>query len=116
MMTHNPFPSFVPSNKRLALLCQLSPLKWIFDCGATDTMTNNPADLIKITPTPCSKIQIANGEYVDITKAGTVEISSFIHLRNCLLIRSLIHKLLFVSQLTKELDCTVLIKSDGCIV
>ena len=83
-------------------MCQPSTLKWIFDCGATNTMTNDPADLIKITPTPRSKIQTANREYVDITKAGTVEISSSIHLRNCLLIPSLTHKLLSVSQLTKS--------------
>ena len=96
-------------------MCKPSTLKWIFDCRATDTMTNDPDDL-KITPTPRSKIQTANGECVDITKSGTVEISSSIHLRNCLLFPNLTHKLLFVSQLTKELDCTVLIQSDGCVV
>ena len=96
-------------------MCQPSILKWIFDCGATDTMTNDLVDLIKITLTPCSKIQTANGECVDITKVVIVEISSSIHLRNCLLIPSLTYKLLSVSQLTKELDCTILVKSDGLL-
>ena len=38
------------------------------------------------------------------------------HLKNCLLIPSLTHKLLSVSQLTKKLNCTVLMTSSGCIV
>ena len=37
-------------------------------------------------------------------------------LNNCLFILSLSHKLLSINQLTKELDCTVLITSINCIV
>ena len=53
---------------------------------------------------------------VGVTQAGSVNISSSIHLKNCLLIPSLSHKLLSISQLTKELNCTVLLTSDSCIV
>ena len=53
---------------------------------------------------------------VGVTQAGSVNISSSIHLKNCLLIPSLSHKLLSISQLTKELNCTVLFTLDGCIV
>ena len=37
-------------------------------------------------------------------------------LKNCLLIPSLSHKLLSVSQLTKDLNCTVLLTSKNCVV
>ena len=53
---------------------------------------------------------------MDVHQAGPVNISSPIHLKNCLLIPNLSHKLLSISQLTKELDCTVLMTSTDCIV
>ena len=79
-------------------------------------MTYDLSDIISPTPTNQTHIQTANGEYVGVTQAGTVDISPLIHLKNCLLIPSLSHKLLSVSQLTKQLNCTVLLTSDSCIV
>ena len=61
-------------------------------------------------------MQSANGECIGVTKADIVDISSSMHLKNCLLIPSPSHKLLSVSQLTKELNCTVLMSSIDCIV
>ena len=40
----------------------------------------------------------------------------FLILKNCLFIPDLSHKLLSDSQLTRDLDCTVLMKPDCCIV
>ena len=51
-----------------------------------------------------------------MTKSETVDIASSIHLKNCLLVPNLSHKLLSVSQLTKEFNCTVMFTSDSCIV
>ena len=79
-------------------------------------MTYDPSDIISFKPTSRTHIQTANGECISVTKAGTVDISPSIHLKNCLLIPSLSHKLLSVSQLTKELNCTPLLTSDGCTV
>ena len=61
-------------------------------------------------------MQTANGERVDVTKASIVDISPSIQFKNCLLIPSSTHKLLSVSQLTKELNCIILMTYDGCIV
>ena len=49
-------------------------------------------------------------------RAGHVDVSHSIHLKNCLLVSSLSHKLLYVSQLTKELNCTILMSFTSCIV
>ena len=59
---------------------------------------------------------MANGDCVPVAHAGAVNISPSLHLKNCLLIPTLSHKLLSVSQLTKDLNCTVLLTSDNCIV
>ena len=107
-----PTPNFFS----LGLLSQRGPSAWIFDCGATDTMTFDPKDLTSCIPTPHTHIQTANGEYVSVDTAGSVAISDTLHSSHCLLIPSLSHKLLSVSQLTKELDCTVLLTSNECIV
>ena len=79
-------------------------------------MTYDSSNLIHTTPTTRRQIQIVNRNCVAVTKTSTIEISPFINLRNYLLISSLTHKLLSVSQLTKELDCTVLMTSSACIV
>ena len=102
--------------KSFGLMCQPTLSNWIFDCGAIDTMPYEPADLISTTPTPRSKIQTANGKYVKVTRAGTVDITPSMKLKSYLLIPSLTHKLMSVSQLTREYNCVVVLKSDGCIV
>ena len=74
---------------------------WIFDCGATDTMTFDPQDLTHHKPIHRSHIKTANGECVQVQSAGSVHVSPSMHLKNCLLVPSLSHKLLSVSQLTR---------------
>ena len=93
-----------------------SHFQWIFDCGATDTMTFDPHDLSSIHSTPRTHVQIANGATIPVHQAGPADISSSLSVKNYLLIPSLSHKLLFVSKLTKELHCMVLFTSDGCLV
>ena len=79
-------------------------------------MTFDPRDFLSTHPTNRTHIQTANGECVPVDQAGHVNISPSLHLKNCLLIPSLSHKLLSVSQLTKEMNCTVLLTSENCIV
>ena len=95
-----------PSHTK-CLLSHNTHSQWIFDCGASDTMTFDPNDLLYTHPTNRTHIQTANGACVPVAKAGAVNISSSLHLKNCLLILNLSHKLLSVSQLTKDLNCTV---------
>lgn len=82
---------------------------WIFDCGATDTMTYDSRDLKSVGPMTRTHIQTASGEKIGVLKAGSVDVSLRIRLNNCLLMLS-------ISQLTKELNCTVLMTSSDCIV
>ena len=53
---------------------------------------------------------------VNVDQFGPVTNSPSLKLNNCLLIPSLSHKLLSISQLTWELNCTVLISSSNCVV
>ena len=79
-------------------------------------MTYSSSNLLHTNPTTPTQIQTANGDCVVVTRTGQVQISPSINLKNCLLISSLTHKLLYVSQLIKELDCTVLMTSTSCVV
>ena len=49
--------------------------------------------------------------YTQWKQRNSVDISPSIQLKNCLLIPDLSNKLLSISQLTKELDCYVLLTS-----
>ncbi|XP_057540796.1 uncharacterized protein LOC130818653 [Amaranthus tricolor] len=114
-----PKPSSTSSpqtNNPKCLLGHNNDSQWIFDCGATDTMTFDPSDFVYTHPTNRTHIQTANGACVPVAKAGAVNISPSLHLKNCLLIPNLSHKLLSVSQLTKDLNCTVFLTSDHCVV
>ena len=87
-----------------SLLSHKTNSQWIFDCEATDTMTFDPSDFLSTHPTNRTHIQTANGEYVPVARAGPVNISPSLHLKNCMLIPSLSHKLLSVSQLPEILN------------
>ncbi|XP_071727448.1 uncharacterized protein [Rutidosis leptorrhynchoides] len=92
------------------------PKSWIFDCGATDTMTFDEKDIIFKTKPKKNWIQTANGEIVKVKSGGTIEISPTIKIPNCLYVPALSHKLLSVSHVTKELNCKVLMYPTFCIL
>ena len=46
--------------------------KWIFDCGATDTMTFDPSDLLSTNKKTRTYIQTANGECVSVDQSRPV--------------------------------------------
>ena len=80
-----------------SLLSHKPHSQWIFDCGATDTMTFDPCDFLSTHPTNQTHIQTTNGECVPVDRARPVNISPSLHFKNYLLIPSLSHKLLSVS-------------------
>ncbi|XP_071687473.1 uncharacterized protein [Rutidosis leptorrhynchoides] len=90
--------------------------EWIIDCGATDTMTFNKNDIIINTKPNKTKIKTANGGIIQVKGGGTVEISPNLNLKNCLYVPDLSHKLLSISHVTKELNCTVLLHPTFCIL
>lgn len=76
-------------------------------------MTYESTDLTSTTQTPLIKIETANVEFFGVTKAITIDNTPSMHINNGLLIPCLTRKLFSLSQLTKELNCTVLLNSDG---
>ncbi|KAK1419961.1 hypothetical protein QVD17_29426 [Tagetes erecta] len=89
---------------------------WIFDCGATDTMTFELSDIKTSSKPKLNHIKTANGGIVPVKGGGTIEISPTLKLSNCLYVPSLSHKLLSISHVTKELNCIALMYPTFCIL
>nr|KAJ0198868.1 hypothetical protein LSAT_V11C600327230 [Lactuca sativa] len=89
---------------------------WIFDCGATDTMTYDLSDFVVSTKPTKSYFQTANGEKMNVKNGGKIEISPTLNLSNCLYAPALSHKLLSISHVSKELNCSVLMQPTFCIL
>ncbi|GKA27428.1 retrovirus-related pol polyprotein from transposon TNT 1-94, partial [Tanacetum coccineum] len=89
---------------------------WIFDCGATDTMTYDLSDFATSTKPTKPYIHTANGEKMNVRNGGTIEISPTLKLSNCLYVPALSHKLLSISHVTKELNCSVIMQPTFCIL
>nr|GEZ65264.1 putative ribonuclease H-like domain-containing protein [Tanacetum cinerariifolium] len=89
---------------------------WIFDCGATDTMSYELSDFTDISKPIKTHIQVANRERMNVKTCGTIKISPSIKLPNCLHVPSLSHKLLSISHVTKELNCSVLMHPTFCLL
>lgn len=78
---------------------------WLLDSGATDHMTFTATDFSQISLPQHSSIANANGVMSPVTEAGIVTLSPSLQLQNTLLVPSLSHKLLSVSQLATDLNC-----------
>ncbi|KAK2427698.1 hypothetical protein QL285_026261 [Trifolium repens] len=70
---------------------------WIIDSGATNHMTFDPNEFIKITPPRRTCVANANGVIYLVTGAGTVSLSPSLSLSNTLLVPSLSNKLMSIS-------------------
>ncbi|KAJ0481446.1 putative RNA-directed DNA polymerase [Helianthus annuus] len=57
---------------------------WIFDSGATDTMTFEPLDIRSMTQPQKSQIHTANNGAMQVKGGGVIEISPTMKLSNCL--------------------------------
>lgn len=88
---------------------------WIIDSGATDHMTPDSRDLVDRTEPRRTSVYNANGIAHPVTGAGRVPIGPSLSLSHTLLVPSLSHRLLSVSQLTADLGCCLLIYPDFCL-
>lgn len=84
---------------------------WLLVSTATYHMTFVAIDFTTTSPPRRTNVANANGVASFITGVGSVHLSSSLKLLNMLLVPSLSYKLLFVSQFTIELNCSVLIYS-----
>jgi hypothetical protein len=89
---------------------------WVIDSGASDHMTFDPADFTEKSQPQRTCIANANGVLSPVTGAGTVNLSPNLSLTHTLLVPSLSHKLLSVSQVTTALNCVVLMYSTFCLL
>jgi hypothetical protein len=89
---------------------------WVVDSGASDHMTFDPADFAQKTQTQKTCIANANGILSPITGADTVNLSPTLSLTHTLLVPSLSHKLLSMSQVTEALNCVVLMYFKFCLL
>lgn len=96
--------------------CDVALVFTQFDCGATHTMTFDSRDILFIDPTTHTHIKIANGDSVRMDREGPITISSYLKLNNALVILNLPYKLLSISHLTKELNCTIFMTAHDCVV
>ena len=79
-------------------------------------MTFDPNDFSNTTPPRRTCIANANGATYPVIGVGTVSLSPSLSLAHTLLVPSLSNKLMFVSKVTKELTCVVLIYSTFCLL
>jgi len=89
---------------------------WIFYCGATDTMTHDPNDFNNLSTPVKTHIETASGELVAVQGEGSIGFSKELKLENCLYVPALSSKLLSISQVTKELNCVVLMFPTLCLL
>lgn len=79
-------------------------------------MTFDSCEILTVDPTTHTHIKIANGDCVCVDREGPIAISLCLNLTKDFFIPNFSHKLLFISQLTKELNCNILMTAHGCVV
>lgn len=89
---------------------------WLLDSGATDHMTFVATDFTTTSSSRHTSVANANGVVSPVTGAGSVSLSPSLQLSHTLLVPSLSHKLLSVSQVIAELNCVVLIYPTFCLL
>lgn len=78
-------------------------------------MTHEITELTNMCTSHKTGIINANGEVYPIEGAGEIVLSNQIKLKNTLVVHSLATKLISVSQLTKDQNCSVLMFPDYCV-
>ena len=78
-------------------------------------MTFDPCDFYETTQPKRTCIANANGVKYPVARAGTIAFCPFFSLPNTLLVPSLSCKLLYVGQMTKELNCCALMYPTFCL-
>lgn len=86
----------------------LSPPELIIYSGATDHITSSSALLVNSKDnTSLPPIVMPNGEEAPIMSTGNLPLSPFIYLKNVLGVPSCKVDLMFVSRITRDLNCSI---------
>ena len=104
------------SGKALHISTHNNDDDWILDSSATDHMTFDSNDFSNATQPRRSYVTNANGVTYSITGAGTVTLSPSFSLSKTLLVPSLSNRLMYVSQVTVDLNCVIVMYSTFCFL
>lgn len=87
--------------------------KWVIDSSATDHMTGNPDIFFHFRSyTASSSVTIADGTTYNIAGAGVVQPTSSSTLSSVLYLLSLVFNLIYVSRITRDLNCCISFYTD----
>ncbi|KAM1776985.1 hypothetical protein ACFX11_043708 [Malus domestica] len=89
---------------------------WIIDYGATDHMTYDASLFYHVTPPSKEDVITANGDVAPVTGAGSISLTPSLSIHNALLVPSLSNHLLYVGQVTEQLDCVVSMFPTFCLL
>lgn len=88
---------------------------WIFDSGASDHMTSDSSRFVTFTPPHHSSVKVAKGVLTSIQGAGSLSLTPSMSLSSVLYVPSLSNNLLYVRQITKQLNCSVTFFPTYCV-
>ncbi|KAK6131665.1 hypothetical protein DH2020_034572 [Rehmannia glutinosa] len=92
----------------------LIDIPWIVDTGAIDHMVCSP-DFFTSPPSPYnSRVNLPNGDKVQVTSKGTIQLTPTIQLADVLYIPSFHFNLISISKLTKHSSSCVTILNNVC--
>ncbi|KAL4201709.1 hypothetical protein AMTRI_Chr02g259950 [Amborella trichopoda] len=79
---------------------------WIIDNGVTDHIVYFPSLFSSIEPSsPIDLVKLPNGNFASVLHIGTIILSEQITLHNVLCVTSFSYNLIFVQNLTSDLQC-----------
>jgi len=94
-----------------------SPPKLIIDSGATDHIISSPTLLVNSKEnTSLPPIVMPNGNQTHIISVGTLPLSPIVSLTNVLGVPSCKVDLMSISQVTRNLNCSITFFPSGCIL
>jgi hypothetical protein len=89
---------------------------WIIDSGSTDHMTHESTNFSSYNTHPSKRcVKTANGSSSAVSGVGSLPLTSSISLSTVLHVPHLSGKLLSISQITKELKCSVTFFDTHCV-
>jgi len=85
-----------------------SPSPWVFDSGATDHITGNKTLFSSLSsPNPLPFVTLVDGSRVSSHGVGIVKLFPSLTIDNIFYVLGSPFNLLFISHLTRSLDCVV---------
>ena len=89
---------------------------WVIDTGASDRIVCSVSMFTKITSITQCVVELLNGETVNVTHIGTIQLSAHFTLENVLCVPSFSFNLLSVNKITHQLPFCLVFLSQFCLI